>query len=65
MKKRLCIIWLSVLFVLIVPTGVRGQVFSDDALKFSQIMLKLQSFYPSLRMNTMLFKKPLSKHAFY
>jgi len=45
MKKWLCIIWLSVLFVWIVPTGVGGQVFSDDALKFSQIINWIDKYY--------------------
>lgn len=45
MKKWLCIIWFSVLFVWIVPTGVRGQVFSDDALKFSQIINWIDKYY--------------------
>jgi carboxyl-terminal processing protease len=45
MKKRLCIIWFSLLFVWIVPTTVRGQVFSDDALKFSQIINWIDKYY--------------------
>ena len=45
MKKRLCIIWFLLLFVWIVPTTVRGQVFSDDALKFSQIINWIDKYY--------------------
>ncbi len=45
MKKRLCIIWFLLLFAWIVPTTVRGQVFSDDALKFSQIINWIDKYY--------------------
>jgi carboxyl-terminal processing protease len=45
MKKRLCIILFSVLFILFVPAGVQGQVFSDDALKFSQIINWIDKYY--------------------
>lgn len=45
MKKRLCISWSLLLLIWIVPTSIRGQVFSDDALKFSQIINWIDKYY--------------------
>lgn len=45
MKKRLCISWSLLLLIFIIPTSIRGQVFSDDALKFSQIINWIDKYY--------------------
>jgi len=45
MKKRLGIIWFSFLFGWMVPTGIMGQVFSDEALKFSQVINWIDKYY--------------------
>lgn len=45
MKNRLFIIWFLWLFVWAMPTGVKGQVFSEDALKFSQIINWIDKYY--------------------
>jgi carboxyl-terminal processing protease len=45
MKKRLGIICFSILLGWIVPTGTSGQVFSDEALKFSQILNWIDKYY--------------------
>ena len=45
MKKRLVVILFSLALGSVLPTGVKGQVFSDDALKFSQVINWIDKYY--------------------
>jgi carboxyl-terminal processing protease len=45
MKFRLGVFLLTLVAALFVPTGVRAQVFSDEALKFSQVINWIDKYY--------------------
>jgi len=61
MNKRLCIIWFSLLLVWIVPTSIKGQLFNDDALKFSQVINWIDKYYVDTVNKSELVEKAIVK----
>jgi carboxyl-terminal processing protease len=59
MKKRLGVICFAVLFGVIGPSGARSQVFSDESLKFSQVLNWIDKYYVDTVSKSMLVEKAI------